>query len=58
MPSPPVKAEATHHVLKTAGGGFRRDVEQAPDDNQSGGDAWLRGESNMERPLLVSWIQL
>ncbi len=39
MPSPPVKAEATHHVLKTAGGGFRRDVEQAPDDNQSGGDA-------------------
>lgn len=29
-------------------------MEQATDDNQGGGDARLRGEGHVERPLLVS----
>lgn len=43
-----------YDVLEAAGGGFRRDMEQATDDNQGGGDARLRGEGHVERPLLVS----
>lgn len=43
-----------YNVLEAAGGGFRRDMEQATDDNQGGGDARLRGEGHVERPLLVS----
>lgn len=43
-----------HHVFKTTGGGFRWNMEQAPYDNQSRCHARLRGEGDVEWPLLVS----
>lgn len=46
--------ERLHNVLEATGGGFRRDMEQVTNDNQGCCDARLCGESNVERPFLVS----
>lgn len=50
--------ENLYNVLKAAGGGFRRDMEQATDDNQGCCDARLCGESHVEWSVLVSYANL
>lgn len=47
-----------YNVLKATGGGFWWDMEQATHDNQGSGDAWLCGESHMERSVLVSSLNV
>lgn len=50
--------EKLYNVLKAAGGGFWRDMEQATDDNQGCCDARLCGESHVEWSVLVSSADL
>lgn len=47
-----------YNVLKATGGGFWWDMEQATDNNQGGGDAWLCGEGDMEWSVLVSSLKV
>lgn len=47
-----------YNVLKATGGGFWRDMEQATDNNQGGGDAWLCGEGDVEWSVLVSFLKV